>query len=73
MTSLILSDSDKLIFETASSTKGLGGLAAKSAIRHLERAYQLVNEMPEVAAFLAVTAQEESAVCVFHGLKKKSL
>lgn len=71
MRSLVLNDFGKKIFESASCTTGLGGFAARSAIQHLERATQLMDSMPEVAAFLAITAQEESAVCIFYSLQKR--
>lgn len=70
MSTLELNDFGKKLFEAATSTTGLGGFAARSAVLHLERACQLLETMPEVAVFLAITAQEESAVCVFHGLTK---
>ena len=41
-------------------TDAPGKHAARSAIRHLERAFKLVDEMPEVAVFLAITAEEEA-------------
>lgn len=70
MSKLELNQFGKNLFDAASTTKGLGGFAARSAILHLERSCELLDSMPEVAVFLAITAQEESAVCVFHSLVK---
>jgi hypothetical protein len=48
-----------------------GKHAARSALRHLERAWKLADEMPELAIFLAITAEEESATALFHALKRR--
>lgn len=71
MRHLELSKFGEEIFDSAKNTKGSGSFSVKSAIRHLERACQLIDSMPEVAIFLAITAQEESAASVFHCLQKK--
>lgn len=57
----------KHIHECSSATKH----AARSAIRHLERASQLATSMPELAVFSAITAEEESATAIFHALKRR--
>ena len=44
--------------------------AARSALRHLERAWKLADDMPELAIFSAITAEEESATALFHVLKR---
>lgn len=62
---------DKAVFEKASSIGGHCGHAARSSVRHLERAWSLRNEMPEVAVFLAITAQEEAATALLLSLKKR--
>jgi hypothetical protein len=59
------------ILEESSKTTGHGGFASKSCARHLERALQLRASMPEVAAFLAITAEEEAATAVFAALRKR--
>ncbi|MDS1810022.1 hypothetical protein DOT35_22860 [Vibrio vulnificus] len=66
-----LSDFQKKVFEMSSSTKGHSGFAAKSSIRYVERAFELARTMPEVAAFLAITAEEEAATALFIALKSK--
>jgi len=48
-----------------------GKHAARSALRHLERAWKLVDKMPELAMFSAITAEEESATALFHVLKRR--
>lgn len=49
-----------------------GKHAARSALRHLERAWRLVEEMPELAIFCGLTAEEEAATAVFHALKQRN-
>ncbi|MCG9701305.1 hypothetical protein L1D19_14360 [Vibrio natriegens] len=66
-----LSDFQKKVFEISSTTKGHSGFAAKSSIRNVERAFELAVGMPEVAAFLAITAEEEAATALFLALKSK--
>jgi hypothetical protein len=46
--------------------------AARSALRHLERAWRLSDEMPEISMFLAITAEEESASALFQVLCGRS-
>lgn len=48
-----------------------GKHAARSALRHLERAWALAKSMPEVAIFLGITAEEESATAVFLSLQRR--
>ena len=50
-------------------SSGAGKHAARSALRHLERAWELLESMPEIALFLGITAEEESATAIFHCLK----
>lgn len=59
------------ILEESSNTSGHGGFAAKSCARHLKRALELRSNMPEVAAFLAITAEEEAATALFAALRKR--
>ncbi|EJL6278852.1 hypothetical protein [Vibrio cholerae] len=66
-----LSDFQKKLFEMSSVTKGHSGFAAKSSIRYVERSFELAGTMPEVAAFLAITAEEEAATALFLALKSK--
>lgn len=48
-----------------------GKHAARSALRHMERAWSLKDSMPEVAVFLGITAEEESAAALFLSLKRR--
>lgn len=66
-----LSDFQKKVFEMSTVTKGHSGFAAKSSIRYVERAFELSETMPEVATFLAITAEEEAATALFIALKSK--
>jgi hypothetical protein len=58
------------VLEKSSKTTGYGGFASKSCVRHLNRAFELKSTMPEVAAFLAITAEEEAATAIFAALRK---
>lgn len=59
------------LIATALKTSAPAKHSVRSAIRHLERSWQLVETMPEISAFLAITAEEEAATAVFHALKKR--
>lgn len=71
MESMNLNDFQKKVLKEASSTSGYGGFAVKSSIRHMERSVLLRESMPEIAAFVAITAEEESATAIFTALKKR--
>lgn len=60
------------IIEAALKTSAPAKHSAESAIRHLERSWQLAQTMPEVAGFLAITAEEEATTAVFLTLKSKN-
>lgn len=62
---------EEKVVEHALCSSGAGKHAARSALRHLERAWELFESMPELAIFLGITAEEESATAVFHSLKKR--
>ena len=65
-----LSAFDEKVVEHILQSSVPGKHAARSALRHLERAWKLADEMPELAIFLAITAEEESATALFHVLKR---
>ncbi|EKO3892348.1 hypothetical protein [Vibrio metschnikovii] len=65
------SDSQNMLLEVSSQTNGNAGYAAKSSIRHVHRALGLKSTMPEVSAFLAITAEEEASTALFSALKNK--
>lgn len=71
MVPMDVTDFQNTVLEKASSTRGYGGYAAASCRRHLERAWKLREEMPEVSIFLAITAEEEAATAIFHSLRKR--
>lgn len=66
-----LDDDQNELLRVASNTRGKGGFASASSVRHLQRALVLEDEMPEVAVFLAITAEEEAATAVFAALRKR--
>lgn len=45
--------------------------AFRSSIRHLERAFEVKDSIPEIAIFLGITCEEEAATAVFHALQKR--
>src|SRR5437762_14165480 len=47
-----------------------GRPAAKSAVRHIDKAYALADLDPDMAAFRAITAEEEAGTALFHSLKR---
>lgn len=66
-----LSAFEEKVVEHILKSSAPGKHAARSALRHLERAWKLVDEMPELAIFSAITAEEESATALFHALKRR--
>src|SRR5258708_2918806 len=65
-----LSDFEQAIVRHIMGLSGPTLHACRSAVRHLERAWALSSEYPEVAVFCGITAEEESATAVFHCLKQ---
>ena len=65
------SEFEKRLHEHILLSPAPGKHAARSALRHLERAWTLVESMPEVAIFLGITAEEESATAVFLSLQRR--
>src|SRR6266700_1198395 len=59
-------DVAKLILETPAPGKH----CARSAIRHISRAWDLRHIDREMAAFRAITGEEESVSAIFHSLKR---
>ncbi|MBR9830184.1 MAG: hypothetical protein GYB41_16360 [Oceanospirillales bacterium] len=59
------------IFDNASTVGGQEGHAVRSCLRHFQRAQQLIDEMPELAIFSAITAQEEAATALMLTLRKR--
>jgi hypothetical protein len=51
------------------NTHGHGKHCARSAVRHMIRASKLKGIDPEMAAFRALTAEEEAASALIHSLK----
>ena len=68
---VILTPFEENVVEHILRSSGASKHAARSALRHLERAWELIGNMPELAIFLGITAEEESATAVFHCLKRR--
>lgn len=66
-----LNSFEEKVVEHILESSAPGKHAARSALRHLERASELADEMPELALFSAITAEEESATALFHVLKRR--
>lgn len=52
------------------SAHGHGKHCARSAVRHINRAWQITDIDREMAAFRALTAEEEAASALFHSIKR---
>lgn len=64
-------DFDKELFACINeNAKGYSKHCARNAIRHLERAWRIREIDPEMAAFRAITAEEEAATAIFLVLKE---
>ena len=47
-----------------------GKNCARNAFRHIASAFDLAERAPEMAAFQAITAEEEAATAVFHAIRR---
>lgn len=65
-----LTNFEEAVVRHIMSLSGTSLHACRSALRHLERSWTLSADYPEVAAFCAITAEEESATAVFNCLKQ---
>ena len=61
---------DRRLVEMLANTSKPGQYAARNAVRHIDKAAAIAEIDPEMAAFRAITAEEESATAVFHALKR---
>jgi hypothetical protein len=62
---------EKDLEELVLKTPAPGKHCARNAIRHIECAWALAELDPEMAAFRAITAEEESATAVFHAIRRR--
>lgn len=67
---LELSSFQKEITKLVLDTSSPGKHAARSAIFHIQKAWQIKDIDPEMAVFRAITGEEESATAIFHSLRK---
>ena len=65
------SEFEKRVIERIMQSPAPGKHAVRSALRHLQRSFELADTMPEVAFFLAITAEEESATAVFCSIQRR--
>jgi len=64
------SKQEELFLELIQGTPAPGKHCARNARFHLERAYRLMEVEPTMAAFCALTAEEEAANAIFHSLRR---
>lgn len=64
-------DFEKDFEEFILRTPAPGKHCARNAVRHIEKAWALAEIDPEMAAFRAITAEEESATAVFHAIRRR--
>jgi len=69
MAAFIESEYDAKVVAMLRDTAAPGQYAARNAVRHIDQAYLLVDVDPPMAAFRAITAEEEAATAVFHALR----
>ena len=60
-----------LIEELVEEYPSPGKHAARSAFRHIKKAWEIKDIDKEMAAFRAITAEEESATAVFHSVMRR--
>lgn len=68
---LPLEDPHRWIAESIELASSPGKHAGRSAIFHLGRAWQIRASDPEMAAFRALSAEEEASTAIIHALKRK--
>jgi hypothetical protein len=68
---LDLTEADKSLLEIISGFKGAGLFFARSAVRHINRAYKIVDLDPEMAVLRLITAEEEAASAIFSSLQRR--
>lgn len=66
-----LSEVHREIKELILDTPPPGKHCARSAIRHIEKAWEIKDLDREMAGFRAITAEEESVTAIFHSLKRR--
>jgi hypothetical protein len=69
---LPLTDYEKALERSVAKTRGRPRNCARNAFHHLKRAWQLIGKDNEMAAFRAITAEEEAVTTVFLALKRRS-
>jgi hypothetical protein len=61
---------DQELVDMLRGTVQPGQYAARNAVRHIDKAAAIATADPEMAAFRAITAEEESATALFHALRR---
>jgi hypothetical protein len=65
------SEFDQHLVDMLLTTAAPGQYAARNAVRHLDKAGEIAEIDPMMAAFRAITAEEEAATAVFHALRRQ--
>lgn len=61
----------KKVSELILDTPAPGKHCARNAIAHIERAWKIKDVDPEMAAFRAITGEEEAATAIMHSLRRR--
>lgn len=69
---IALSEAHKEIKKLILDTPPPGKHCARSAIRHIEKAWEIKDVDREMAGFRALTGEEESVTAIFHSLKRRN-
>jgi hypothetical protein len=67
-----LTEIQKEIKELILDTPPPGKHCARSAIRHIEKAWEIKDIDREMSGFRAITGEEESVTAIFHSLKRRN-
>lgn len=71
MKELVLTELERYLAKAITKTPAPGKQCARSAIRHIQKAWKLLSLDPEMAVFRSITAEEESASAIFHSLRRR--
>jgi hypothetical protein len=71
MTEIVLTEIEQAAIDMVEKCSSPGKDCARNAFRHICKAWRLQETDLEMAAFRAITAEEEAATAIFHALKKR--
>jgi hypothetical protein len=71
MTEIVLTEMEQAAIDMVEQRPSPGKHCARNAFRHIKRAWGLQAVDPEMAAFRAITAEEEAVTAIFHALQRQ--